>query len=50
MSQRGGDAIGHPRTRLRLTPGNIEIVAVTMPSADGVDPYRATRKPSRAIV
>ena len=50
MSQRAGDAIGHPWPGVRFMPGNIEIVAVTMPSADGVDPYRAARKPRRAIV
>ena len=50
MSQRIRDAIGHPRPGVCFTPGNVEVVAVTMPSADGVDQYRAARKPSRAIV
>ncbi|WP_415357968.1 hypothetical protein [Halioglobus sp. Uisw_031] len=50
MSQRVGDAIGHPRTRLHFTLGNVEVVAITMLSADGVDPYRAARKTRRAIV
>ena len=50
MSERVGDAIRHSGLGVCLALSNVKVVAVTMPSADGVDPYRATRKPSRAIV